>query len=73
MKHFGKYVFQPSIADFVVVSEKDTKNLTVDIPTFDYQEVQKTLDVSEILPLVYRLQPVPKGVLRPLRFGLPRL
>ena len=51
MKHFGKYVFQPSIADFVVVDGKDTKNLTVDIPTFDYQEVQKTLDVSEILPL----------------------
>ena len=45
VKHFGKYVFQPSIADFVVVDEKDTKSLTVDILTFDYQEVQKTLDV----------------------------
>ena len=45
VKHFGNYVFQPSIADFVVVDEKDTKDLTVDIPTVDYQEVQKTLDV----------------------------
>ena len=45
VKHFGNYVFQPSIADFVVVDEKDTKGLTVDIPTVDYQEVQKTLDV----------------------------
>lgn len=45
VKHFGNYVFQPSIADFVVVDEKDTKDLTVDIPTVDFQEVQKTLDV----------------------------
>ena len=45
MKHFGNYVFQSSIADFVVVDEKDTKALTVDIPIVDYQEVQKTLDV----------------------------
>ena len=45
VKHFEKYVFQPSIADFVVVDEKDTKGLPVDIPTVDYQEVQKTLDV----------------------------
>ena len=73
VKHFGNYVFQSSIADFVVVDEKDTKALTVDISTVDYQEVQKTLDVSEMLSLVYRLQPVPEGVLRPLRFGLPRL
>jgi hypothetical protein len=29
----------------VVVDEKDTKDLTVDIPTVDFQEVQKTLDV----------------------------
>ena len=66
VKHFENYVFQPSIADFMVVDGKDTKGLTVDIPTVDYQEVQKTLDV-------YRLQTVPEGVLRPLRFGLPRL
>ena len=44
VKHFGNYVFQSSIADFVVVDEKDTKDLTVDIPTA-FQEVQKTLDV----------------------------
>ena len=75
MKHFGKYVFQPSIADFVVVDEKDTKGLTVDIPTVDYQEVQKTLDdcLCNFLPLVYRLQKVSEGILRPLRFGRPRL
>ena len=75
VKHFENYVFQPSIADFMVVDGKDTKGLTVDIPTVDYQEVQKILDdcLCNLLPLVYRLQPVPEGVLRPLRFGLPCL
>ena len=75
VKHFENYVFQPSIADFMVVDGKDTKGLTVDIPTVDYQEVQKTLDdcLCNFLPLVYRLQTVSEGVLRPLRFGRPRL
>ena len=39
VKHFGNYVFQPSFADFVVVDEKDTKILTVDISIVDFQEV----------------------------------
>ena len=45
VKNFENYVFQPSIEDIMVVDGKDTKGLTVDIPTVDYQEVQKTLDV----------------------------
>ena len=86
VKHFENYVFQPSIEDLqyfnchevediMVVVGKDTKGLPVDIPTVDYQEMQKTLDdcLCNFLPLVYRLQTVSEGVLRPLRFGRPRL
>ena len=61
--------------EIMVVEGKDTKGLPVDIPTVDYQEVQKTLDdcLCNFLPLVYRLQTVSEGVLRPPRFGRPRL
>ena len=60
--------------EIMVVEGKDTKGLPVDIPTVDYQEVQKTLDdcLCNFLPLVYRLQTVSEGVLRPPRFGRPR-
>ena len=53
---------------------KDVKGLLVDNSTV-YQELQKTLDdyLCNFLPLVYRLQTVFEGVLRPPRYGRPRL
>jgi hypothetical protein len=86
VKNFGNNVFQPTIEDFQffnssevedirVVDGKDVKGLPVDNSTVVYQELQKTLDdcLCNFLPLVYRLQTVFEGVLRPPRYGRPRL
>jgi hypothetical protein len=86
VKNFENNVLQPTIEDFQyfnsyevedirVVDGKDANGLPVDISTVVYQEVQKTLDdcLCHFLPLVYRLQTVSEGVLRPPRFGRPRL
>ena len=85
MKNFGNNVLQPTIEDFQyfnssevedirVVDGNDVKGLPVDNSTV-YQELQKTLDdyLCNFLPLVYRLQTVFEGVLRPPRYGRPRL
>ena len=86
MKNFGNNVLQPTIEDFQyfnssevedirVVDGKDVKGLPVDNSTVVYQELQKTLEdcLCNFLPLVYRLQTVFEGVLRPPRYGRPRL
>ena len=86
MKNFGNNVLQPTIEDFQyfnssevedirVVDGKDVKGLPVDNSTVVYQELQKTLDdcLCNFLPLVYRLQTVSEGVVRPPRHGRPRL
>jgi hypothetical protein len=86
VKNFENNVLHPTIEDFQyfnsyevedirVVDGKDANDLQVDISTVVYQEVQKTLDdcLCNFLPLVYRLQTVSEGVVRPPRHARPRL
>jgi hypothetical protein len=85
VKNFENNVLHPTIEDFQyfnsevedikVVDGKDTNGLPVDISTVVYQEVQKTLDdcLCNFLPLVYRLQTVSEGVVRPPHHARPRL